>query len=131
MNRVFQVTGFAACCLALLLASSGHWLVLQSVAWTRMLIDYSRTDSLARAVGKTFDGKHPCCMCRAIQEGRKQEQERSLPIQWVKQPDLLLDARGVTVPSRPDSAREAGADFVRLLEDFIAAPPKPPPRPTG
>jgi len=34
----------------------GHWLVLQSVAWTRMLADFSRQDSLPAAISKTFDG---------------------------------------------------------------------------
>lgn len=31
-----------------------------------MFADYSRTDSVAVATAKTFDGRHPCPLCHAV-----------------------------------------------------------------
>jgi len=43
--------------LALFLVIGGPWAVLQTVAWTKMMVDYSRGASLTEAVTKTFDGE--------------------------------------------------------------------------
>jgi hypothetical protein len=51
---------------ALLMATGAHWAVLQSVAWARMMADYSHGTSLAEAARKTFDGAHPCPLCKRI-----------------------------------------------------------------
>ena len=61
---------------ALVTTTGLHWAVLQSVAWTTMLADNLRTQSLTEAVTHTFDGNHPCCLCKAIAAGRKSEQKK-------------------------------------------------------
>jgi hypothetical protein len=67
------------CVLILLIISvGGQWALLQSAAWMGMLIDYSRDSSIKIAVSKTFDGKHPCCLCKAIAEGKKSEQKKEM-----------------------------------------------------
>lgn len=50
-----------------------HWVVLQSVAWTSMLIERSWTTSFAEAVTTTFDGEHPCRLCSLVQAGARAE----------------------------------------------------------
>ncbi len=55
-------------------AGGGHWLALQSVAWSGMLVHYSREASLVVAVEKTFSGRNPCEMCKGIEEEKKKEQ---------------------------------------------------------
>ena len=65
--------------LALVLTLGLHWAMLQSVAWVGMIVTYSRDASLTEAISKTFDGAHPCKMCKAIKQARadeKQEQEK-------------------------------------------------------
>ena len=66
MNRALKMAGFAACLVAVLAMCGGHWLVLQSVAWGRMIADFSQEDSIGTAIAKTFSGKHPCSMCLQI-----------------------------------------------------------------
>ena len=61
---------------ALVTTTGLHWAMLQSVAWTTMLADNLRTQSLAEAVTHTFDGRHPCCLCNAIAAGRKSEKKK-------------------------------------------------------
>ena len=61
---------------ALLTLGGAHWVVLQSVAWTTMLVEHSRGGPLLEAVKQTFDGAHPCSLCRQIEAGRKSEKQQ-------------------------------------------------------
>ncbi len=58
---------------AMLSITGTHWALLQSVAWTGMLTQNLHSGSLQIAVEKTFDGKHPCSLCKAIAGGKKSE----------------------------------------------------------
>ena len=42
---------------ALVLMTGAHWAALQTVAWTTMLANNLRTQSLTQAVSDTFDGE--------------------------------------------------------------------------
>lgn len=48
--------------------TGGQWMLLQSAAWIHMVRDYSQTESLCQAFSKTFDGNHPCPLCRLIEK---------------------------------------------------------------
>jgi len=48
----------------------GHWFILQSVAWAKMVMDYSRQTSVQQALSETFDGEHPCDLCKKISRAR-------------------------------------------------------------
>jgi hypothetical protein len=60
---------------ALVLTTGAHWAALQTVAWTTMLANNLRTQSVSEAVSKTFDGEHPCCLCKAIAAAKKSEKK--------------------------------------------------------
>lgn len=71
-RRVLKITFTAG-----LIAVIGiQWILLQSVAWTGMIIVYAQTATLREAVLKTFDGKHPCQLCKVVEKGKKAEQEK-------------------------------------------------------
>ncbi len=56
----------------MLFAGSGaQWLLLQSVAWTSMLVNFSQETSLTEALEKTFDGSSPCSLCDHIATAKK------------------------------------------------------------
>ena len=110
---------------ALLGATGGHWAVLQSVAWARMLADNARTESLPVAIENTFDGKHPCPLCKQIASGRQSGKKSEAQLE-LKKLDVLHQRAALLVQSP--------AQFV-LLGAFDAAgrqlaqtPPVPPPR---
>jgi hypothetical protein len=67
----------------LILSLSLHWALLQTLAWTGMILKYSRNASFPVAIAKTFDGRHPCALCKTIQQGRaeqkKQDQQQVKP----------------------------------------------------
>ncbi len=57
--------------LALSFSIGLHWAVMQSTAWVGMVISYSQEGTLAEAITKTFDGKHPCARCNQVQKGQE------------------------------------------------------------
>ena len=109
----------------LALSIGGQWALLQSVAWMGMMIDYSRDGSIAGAVCKTFDGKHPCPLCKAIAAGKKSEQKKAVSSPAQKLEFALLDE---------DNAPILTARFPLFLRADLRAdstsrtPPTPPPR---
>ena len=58
----------------LMISIGMHWALLQSIAWTGMLIRYAQDGrSVATALAMTLDGKHPCKLCRVTESGRRSE----------------------------------------------------------
>ena len=57
---------------------SAHWALLQTVAWTTMLAGNLQSSSFHDAVMKTFDGNHPCPLCKAIAVAKKSEQKNQI-----------------------------------------------------
>jgi len=72
---VFARLGHALVLFALLTAIGAHWVLLQSVAWTTMLAENLRTNSLPEAVERTFDGRHPCTICQQIAKSKQSEKK--------------------------------------------------------
>jgi hypothetical protein len=57
-----------------------HWGFLQSVAWMGMVVNYSQNGGVGEALVKTFDGKHPCALCKAIASAKKSEKRSEFPV---------------------------------------------------
>jgi len=102
-----------------------HWAFLQSVAWTTMLVDNLSTTSLSVALERTFDGKHPCPLCKAIAKGRKSE-KKSDRLLSLKKFEALNQAPAMHVSPPASFPRIATQDA--FLTAIAHAPPKPPPR---
>jgi hypothetical protein len=81
---VFRKFGQILMIVAALSATGTHWLALQSVAWTTMLAENLHTASWERAVQCTFDGKHPCCLCKEIAKNKQSEKKSDVQVE-VKQ----------------------------------------------
>jgi hypothetical protein len=102
-----------------------HWAFFQSVAWTSMLADNLRHDSLAQAVTHTFDGQHPCRLCKAIADGKKSEKKNDFaPYFETLEFPLAAEDFVLTIPSR--LAPPCRADT--FAETLSQTPPTPPPR---
>ncbi len=110
---------------ALLAASGTHWAALQSVAWTTMLAEKLQSDSLSQALEKTFDGRHPCPLCKAVAAGKAAEQKSA----------FTLDLKKFEYPPVPERfILVAPRQFQLLSESNFSAealtqkPLTPPPR---
>jgi hypothetical protein len=63
---------------AILVISTGiHWMALQTVAWAGMIVCYSERAPLRTALAETFDGNHPCPLCKAIAKGKTKENQNA------------------------------------------------------
>lgn len=109
----------------LIVSIGGHWALLQSVAWMGMLVSYSQNDSFSAAVEKTFDGKHPCKLCRAVDQGKRSEQKKSFVKSELKIDWMLAEQPSLTwMPASVDAPR--AADDRNFL--VFVSPPIPPPK---
>lgn len=117
--------GHALLIAALLVATGGHWAVLQTVAWTNMLASNLRTESFDAAVAKTFDGQHPCKLCKVISAGKKSERKSEFPT-LAKKLEFVSD-RLVFIFSPPQDFRLA-PDFAAFMSSACNRPLVPPPR---
>lgn len=115
--------------LALFLVAGGHWAMLQGAAWVTMVHDFSKTGSLTEAVGKTFDGKHPCAMCKKITKARASEEKAPATVKVDKRSEAFVASGRSEVPMPLARAIVYGpAPFVTMPERF-SAPPVPVPIP--
>ncbi len=110
---------------ALCLSIGAHWATLQSVAWAGMLVQYSQHTSLAQAVAETFDGQHPCGLCKAI-AGAQHSQKKSDIAPLTIKPDLICATQAHTL--LPRGSDISFAPFTATTRQRVFSPPVPPPR---
>jgi hypothetical protein len=110
---------------ALIVAVGGHWAVLQSVAWVSMAVSYAQTAPLTDALRKTFDGHHPCKLCKAVREGQKSERNQCA-LKVETKLDLLLIPRAAFVDPLVRFVLVTGPSSAFL--SWSQSPPTPPPR---
>ena len=110
---------------ALTLTLGAHWILLQSVAWMGMVVTYSQTDSLTVAISKTFDGQHPCKICKVVRKGQ-QASEKQETVKVEKQIDSFLIPASTRIPEPP--AFEVATSTLAHFADRFDPPASPPPR---
>lgn len=103
-----------------------HWCFLQSLAWASMLVERSQQASFVTALQTTFDGQHPCKLCRIVREGQQAEKksDRQFKIQKLETASWQGTAFELAPPP-PAAAIEAP---VNGLSSRTEAPPFQPPR---
>ena len=86
--------------LVLFFIIGGPWAVLQTIAWAKMVVEYSRDTSVGEALSKTFDGEHPCGMCKKISKVRSEERKSPALVFQIKKdgPFISLKSVGLTPP---------------------------------
>ena len=60
-----------------------------------MIVDYSKNASLCHAIAKTFDGAHPCSLCRVVNKANSTEKKSDLQVLTPKV-DMICPTRGTT-----------------------------------
>lgn len=130
MNAIHDARRLLGCIVmtaALFLSAGGHLALLQGVAWATMIRDYSRTGSVTAAVEKTFDGKHPCAMCKKIAAQRSHDEKTPATVKAEKKAEVFI-ALGAAIVPLPivHSFTYPPHPFVNLPE-HPSAPPVPVP----
>ncbi len=104
-----------------------HWAVLQSVAWTTMVVSRTQESSFATALQTTFDGRHPCKLCQVVREGKAAEEKSDGVVKELVKLEMLPASATVfhLAPPRPCSAAPVSSPSYSARTE---APPLPPPR---
>ena len=112
--------------LALSFSIGLQWAVVQSAAWVGMVITYSQSETLGEALTKTFDGKHPCSLCKVAQSGESsQKKQNTLP--GVFKFELSITKNEYFIS--PSWVMQRMNTFSsETWKDLELSPPTPPPR---
>lgn len=118
-------------CLAWLFASGGQWDVIQTLAWGRMIVGYSRTMALDEAVTQTFDADNLCGVCEWVAESKTRDSASGTDTPG----DLVAKARPpLAMPPTyvffhaSSAVREWPRHEAQRAEQWRDAPPVEPPR---
>jgi hypothetical protein len=112
--------------LALLQLLGGHWAVLQTGAWMGMIVQYSQQAGLKAGLARTFDGEHPCAVCKAIQDGKKHEQKKAPLLRADLKQDYLAPRNRFQIYQGWVAVKYPSASA--RLEGLAFEPAVPPPR---
>ena len=114
---------------ALLLANNLHLPFLQVVAWCGMLVSYSRDNSAAEAIEMTFDGDHPCPMCKAIKKAQRSSggnTQLAGPKEGSARETVYVPAPALTT-FQPCFVRQRVSIVHRSCPEALFSPPRTPP----
>lgn len=108
-----------------------HYAMVQMIGWVSMTVEFSQTAPLSEALVMTFDGKHPCELCKLVEKELKTSDpdDRRAPDRKpeLKLPPVICWSAGI----RP---HRFSHEMLSLLELDDRArfrrerPPLPPPR---
>jgi hypothetical protein len=122
---MFRIAGRAITVLALCCATGLHWIAFQSIAWTTMIVDYSKHAPPRQAITRTFDGMHPCSICHLVNKGKNSEKKSDLqPL--TSKIDIICTKRAITLLPPFIYFEYWAGDF--SFSEIGDSPPVPPPR---
>ena len=117
--------------LGLMVSIGLHTVVIQTAAWAGMLVSYSlKSGSVVQAVSETFDGEHPCELCKLAQQQADPEpaEDKQAPkVDGKLKVHLIAEVIPAVVISAPPPLVFTTAAEVRLCV-LQHTPDTPPPR---
>jgi hypothetical protein len=124
LNRfsIFRAMASVMIGMALFLTTGGHLAILQGVAWTNMVRDFAKTDSIGTALEKTFDGQHPCTLCKKITETGSGKKDDALASAKSKLGEYLPQSQRLLTPPCPKPFHFPTALQNKPAELFFAPP---------
>ena len=90
-----------------------------------MLARNLQTASVGEAVAKTFDGEHPCCLCKAIAAAKKSEKKKEFVPSWKP---LEFISSQTTFNFQPPETFTFLPELCVAWHAVRQRPPLPPPR---
>jgi len=104
-------------------------MILQTAAWTGMVVSRSVATSVSEALETTFDGKHPCRMCESIERGHREEQQSDRDFKQLKEAGdvKFLESERLALAPSPASVPFSFAEVSMAFASRSEAPPTLPP----
>jgi hypothetical protein len=111
----------------LLVSMGGHLALLQTIAWGNMLVEFSSESSLSEAMDKTFDGEHPCSLCKVVRKSKNEEEKKPLLKAEMKMEVALPAPVKVPFP-RSTEIEFRVTEYAGTFGEVFPAVPMQPPR---
>ena len=102
--------------------------ILQTIAWGQMLSSYSRQAGLEEGLRQTFDGRHPCELCKRIAQSRPGSASTHLTAAPLPPADLLWIFATITARILPSEQNPLFPSVTCLISAHRASPLLAPPR---
>ena len=113
---------------ALMISIGAQWVVLQSAAWVGMAVSYSvKAGSVSEGLSKTFDGAHPCPMCKLVAKGKASE-KKDAKVDAKQKIELFSQTSVPLVFSPPFVQKKFPLAASESAPSRITSPAVPPPR---
>lgn len=112
--------------LALVCGAKLHLPALQVVAWAGMVVRYAQKASLAEAVEMTFDGDHPCPLCKVVRQAQSAERHEMTAPSVPERIQLFVEATRPWPPAFTAWPHWVGP--TPACSSTPLRPPVPPPR---
>lgn len=109
-----------------LVSMGGHLALLQTFAWGNMLADFSSKGSLSEAMEKTFDGEHPCPLCKAVKKSEGEDDKKPLLKAEMKMEVALPVPVKVPFPRSTELVFRVTEYSGTYAEVYLAVPMQPP-----
>lgn len=121
LNQILMLTAW-------LLATGAHWDVVQTFAWSRMLVNNARVLPLRDALEFTFSAEGRCNLCQTVQENRPAPAgEDAAVVNLMTKEPLVFQTLASVVVSAP-AATICATRAASWMSHERTAPPSPPPR---
>ncbi|ACD84060.1 hypothetical protein [Candidatus Methylacidiphilum infernorum] len=116
--------GWCLVAVAMIFIGGGHLLILQSIAWSRMISHYSQSIPWYKAVEKTLSGKESCRICEKIPRSFRDSPLKSQVQPTDKELMFVCLAPGL---SRHELILDSYVSYSPI--SFSCSPGEPPPTP--
>ena len=104
----------------------GHWALLQTIAWGNMLVDFSSESSFSEAMDKTFDGEHPCPLCKVVKKSKSEGDKKPVLKSEMKMEVALPAPVKVPFPRSTELVFRVTEYSGTFGEVYLAVPMQPP-----
>ena len=125
MRQRFQL---CALLIAWFMATGGQWDLVQTFAWGRMFVNYSRIMPLASALRLTFQPDNLCNVCKLVKAAKQQQEQSSAAPSKALGKILLVFAPVPTVVVASVPTEPWPVETIKMGSVERGAPPIPPPR---
>jgi hypothetical protein len=126
LNAVVRRSVYILLALALICGAKLHLPALQVVAWTGMVVKYAQEVPLTEALEMTFDGDHPCPLCKVIRKAQTSEQHEMTAPSVPERIQLFVETTHPWLPVFTTWAHWVGPSAAHAATPL--RPPVPPPR---
>jgi hypothetical protein len=126
MPKWLQSAGKMLLVATLIVSMGGHLALVQTVAWGTMLMNFSSESSFSEAVGKTFDGEHPCELCKVVKKSKESEEKKPVLKTEMKMEIALPAPVKVPFPRSTEAVFLTCGFTADFAEVYLAVPMQPP-----